>query len=90
VALTCIIIAVIVLSWARESPPPTRLAVLGATTVLAFVLIRAASFHHIDRFLGHRIFGLKWSWVLEMNGIAIVIVASEWRRLTHPPTRFSC
>jgi hypothetical protein len=43
-------------------------------------LIRAASFHHIDRFIGETILGLRWNWVLEMGGIGTVIVASEWRR----------
>ena len=81
VALTCTFIAIISLIWARKSPAATWLALVGTTTVLAFVLIRAASFHHIDRFLGHRILGLNFNWVLEMTGIAMVIVASEWRRL---------
>jgi hypothetical protein len=86
VVLICIFIAIILLIWARKSPIPTWLALIGTTTVLAFVLIRAASFHHIDRFIGDRILGLKWNWVLEMSGIAIVIIASEWRRsIRHPP-----
>jgi len=88
VALTCIFITIILLIWARKSPAPTRLALVGMTTVLAFVLIRAASFHHIDKFIGARILGLKWNWVLEMTGIAMVIIASEWRRLTHHPPKF--
>jgi hypothetical protein len=45
------------------------------------VLIRAASFHHIDRLIGRTILGLKWNWVLEMGGITIVLLASEWRRV---------
>ena len=52
--------------------------------VLAFVLIRAASFHHIDRFIDARILGLKWNWVVEMGGISIVLVASQWRDRTAP------
>jgi len=44
------------------------------------VLIRAASFHHIDRFIGDRILGLKWNWILEMGGISIVLLSSEWRQ----------
>jgi hypothetical protein len=89
VALTCVFIAIILLIWARKYPAPTWLALIGMTTVLAFVLIRAASFHHIDKFIGDRILGLKWNWVLEMTGIATVIIASEWRRLTHYRPNFS-
>lgn len=80
VAVVCSLIAICLLILARRSPAPTWLALLGTTIVLAFVLIRAASFHHIDRFIGDRILGLKWNWVLEMGGISIVIIASEWRR----------
>ena len=69
------------LIWVRKSPAPTWLALLGTAAVLAFVLIRAASLHHIDRFIGQRILGLTWNWVLEMGGISLVLVASEWRRL---------
>jgi hypothetical protein len=90
VALTCIVATIILLIRVRKSPAPTWLALVGMTTVLAFVLIRAASFHHIDRFIGERILGLKWNWVLEMTGIAMVIIASEWRRLLlHHPPNFS-
>jgi len=81
VAITCITTAIILLIRARKSPAPTWLALLGTAAVLAFVLIRAASFHHIDRFIGQRILGLTWNWVLEMGGISLVLVASEWRRL---------
>src|SRR5882672_2703243 len=81
VAITCITTAIILLIWARKSPAPTWLALLGTAAVLAFVLIRAASFHHIDRLIGQRILGLTWNWVLEMGGISLVLVASEWRRL---------
>jgi hypothetical protein len=80
VAMVCTLIALVLLVFIRNSPAPTWLALLGTTIVLAFVLIRAASFHHIDRFIGDRIAGLKWNWVLEMGGINIVIIAGEWRR----------
>jgi len=86
VALVCILFVVALLRWSWKAPIPTRLALVGTTAVLAFVVIRAASFHHIDRFIGSRVLGLKWNWILEMSGIATVIVASEWRRATqHPP-----
>ena len=80
VAITCLTTAIILLIWARKSPAPTWLALLGTAAVLAFVLIRAASFHHIDRLIGQRILGLTWNWILEMGGISLVLVASEWRR----------
>jgi hypothetical protein len=86
VAVVCLMAALILLFWARRSPVQTWLAIVGSTFILGFILIRAASFHHIDRFIGNRILGLKWNWVLEMGGIAIVLLGSELRRakLGHP------
>jgi hypothetical protein len=76
----CLLLGLILLVMARRAPLPTWVALVGVTLVLAFVAIRAASFHHFDRFIGTRILGLKWNWVLEIGGISIVLIASEWRR----------
>jgi hypothetical protein len=46
------------------------------------VLIRAASFHHIDRFIGESILGLRWNWVIEISGISLVLIASQWRQIS--------
>lgn len=83
-AIVCLIAALILLFWARKSPTQTWLAAVGLMFVLGFVLIRAAQFeHHI---IGNRILGNKWNWVLEMGGIAMVLLGSELRRakLNHP------
>jgi len=80
VAATCVAGTVALLFWIRKSPIQTWLALVGSTFVLGYVLVRAASFHHIDDFIGRRVLGFKWNWILEMTGIAIVLLASEWRR----------
>jgi hypothetical protein len=72
--------AVTLLIWMRRAPMPTRLALLGTIMVLGYVLIRAASFHHIDRFIGETILGLRWNWVIEIGGITLVLASSRWRR----------
>jgi hypothetical protein len=79
VAAVCLAATLILFFWIRRSPIQTWLALVGSTFVLGYVLIRAASFHHIDRFIGGRILGFKWNWILEMGGIAIVLLASESR-----------
>jgi hypothetical protein len=61
VAIVCLMATVILLWLARRSPPPTWLAILGSILVLAFVLIRAASFHHIAQLIENRILGLRWN-----------------------------
>jgi hypothetical protein len=81
VAIICLIAAITLLLWTRSAPIPTRLALIGTTIVLGFVLIRAASFHHVDRFIGQKILGLRWNWILEMSGISLVLFASQWRQV---------
>jgi hypothetical protein len=45
VAIICLIAAIALLLWTRSAPTPTRLALIGTSMVLGFVLICAASFH---------------------------------------------
>jgi len=80
-AMTCLIAAITLLLWARNSPIPTRIALMGTSMVLGFVLIRAVSFHQVDRFIGERVLSLRWNWILEMSGISLVLFASQWRQL---------
>jgi hypothetical protein len=82
-AVLCLISAITLLIWVGRAPMSTWLALIGTTLVIGYVLIRAASFHHIDRFIGRTIFGFRWNWILEMGGIALVLFASQWRQI-HP------
>jgi hypothetical protein len=52
-------------------------ALAGAVLLTCFVVIRAASFHHVDRIIGLRIAGLRLNWVLELGGI-FCIGAGAW------------
>src|SRR5262245_11297089 len=81
VAIICLIAAITLLFWTRSTSGHTRLALIGTTIVLDFVLSRAASFRHRDQFIGQRILGLRWNWVLEMSGISLVLFASQWRQV---------
>jgi hypothetical protein len=60
----------------RRAVPRGRLALLGVSFLGCFVLIRAASFHHVDQLIGFRLAGLKVNWILELSGILIVAVAA--------------
>ena len=80
VVLTCMIAAIILLRWVQHSPRATWLAVAGSIMILGFVLIRAASFHNFDHFIGEKVLGFRWNWILEMGGIGVVLVASHWRQ----------
>jgi len=52
-------------------------AVIGLGALATFVVVRAASFHHIDLLLGRG--PVRLNWVLELGGITCVAV-SAWRQ----------
>jgi hypothetical protein len=61
----------------------------GLAFMLTFIVVRAISFHHVDAFLRSRVGGAKLNWVLELTGIALVMIAAfrDWRfpRRLPPP-----
>lgn len=68
---------------ARKAPFPTILALIGSVCLLAFIVIRASSFHHFDRLIDSAVFGLRMNWILEMGGIFIIIAGARWRLHVH-------
>ncbi|MDB4990365.1 MAG: hypothetical protein JWN04_5543 [Myxococcaceae bacterium] len=52
-------------------------ALVGLGALVTFVIIRAASFHHVDALLGRG--RVRLNWVLELGGIAL-IAFSAWRQ----------
>jgi hypothetical protein len=63
------------------------LAFIGLFFLLSFIIIRAASFHHIDQILSTRILHLRMNWILELSGIFSVMAAAgidRWRRQKAP------
>ena len=79
VAVTCVVAVMLLFLWVHHAPASTLLALFGTIMVIGYVLVRAASFHHIDRFIAGAIIGLRWNWLLEIGGIAVVLLASRWR-----------
>jgi hypothetical protein len=52
------------------------LAFTGIFFLVSFIIIRAASFHHVDKVLGTWFLGAKINWILELGGILIIIIAA--------------
>lgn len=50
-----------------------KLAWLGIIFLCAFILMRAASFHHFDIFIGHPILGLRVNVISEVGAILLII-----------------
>lgn len=61
-----------VLKLAKGRLVELRLTLLGAAFVVSFVVIRAASFHHIDRLIDSTILDFRMNWILELGGISCV------------------
>jgi hypothetical protein len=57
------------------------LPLLGLFFVICFVIVRAASFHHIDQFLKYDVGGMRMNWLLELGGICIVAIGAALPRL---------
>lgn len=55
------------------------LALAGLAFVCGFVVIRAASFHHMDGLIGSVALGLKVNWLLELPG-PLLVLAVAWQR----------
>ena len=49
-----------------------KVALAGLLFLIVFVVIRAASFHHIDQFLKYDIGGFRMNWLLELGGISMI------------------
>ena len=62
----------------KGQPAEALLAALGAVILAFFVVVRAASFHHLDILLGLGLGGLKLNHVLELSGISCIGVGA-WR-----------
>lgn len=54
-----------------------RLAMVGLAFIMAFIVIRAASFHHMDELLGRSLSVIDYGTVQEVAGIAIVAWAAR-------------
>lgn len=76
VALAALILAVVIPVALKARSRHIRAAYMGFAMLAAFVCIRAASFHHVDRFLKSAILGVRFNWVLELGGIAVIALAA--------------
>lgn len=54
------------------------MAAAGLTLVLSYVVVRAASFHHFDRLIGARPFGVTNNFLFENIGLALIAVNAIW------------
>lgn len=49
-------------------------AFVGFGFLLTYVMIRAASYHEFDAFITAELFGAKMNWIIELTGIALILI----------------
>jgi hypothetical protein len=76
IALGAVACGALLWTWLRDAASSVKTAALGVIVLLAFIFIRAASFHHIDYWIAIDIAGMRSGWWLELVGIAIIGVAA--------------
>jgi hypothetical protein len=57
-----------------------KVAIGGLCFVVCFVLVRAASFHHLDLLLPQEMLGLSFNFALENVGLVVISVAAVLRK----------
>ncbi len=85
VAFVAIVVATALVFVARGTSSSLRVAIFGTVAVIGFVVIRAASFHHVDVALKDSVGGFRTNWLLELSGIAVVLLAALARYRRLPP-----
>lgn len=74
IALMGSVIAVCVVAGLYKVIKKHWLALIGMFLLMLFVVMRAASFHHMDLFINYTVVGIKMNWLLELSGITLVFL----------------
>lgn len=87
-----VLAGLVTMSWLksrlRHLDRYARRAAIGLVLLAVFVIVRATSFHHIDRMLGISLEGLRVNALLELSGIGLIAMAAL-ARLRAPQTQLS-
>ena len=79
VALIGSIVVALALSLVRYWNWCCKIAVMGLGFQSAFVVIRAASFHQVDQWLGIRLLDMKMNLILESIGLVLILLSAANR-----------
>ncbi len=78
--MTLTLVGIVLLTsmvWStRRALKRVWLAIVGATFLVVFILVRASSFHHVDQWLGLPLGAANRNVALELGGICIVAIAA--------------
>ena len=79
--VTAAIAVTLVSVWLRRVLRRVLLAIAGLGLLVLFVLVRASSFHYVDKLLslGGRV---RMNWIIELGGIGLIVVAALHNQAT--------
>jgi hypothetical protein len=67
------VLVLLALVWAtRGRLRDLRPVLAGLVLVVAYVVVRATSLHAVDIFIFTELFGMRWNWILELGGLALM------------------
>jgi len=82
-SLAAVVAGLALTVWLRRTLSRMALALAGLAMLVLFVLIRASSFHYVDRVLSLGD-GLRLNAIIELSGIGLIIGAAvQWQRVEH-------
>lgn len=90
IATVMIVLAVAVMvgfAITRNRDPALRLAMGGLAVSAAYILVRAASIHHVDEFVSGTELGKHWAAPFELAGMALVGMGAWRYRAGWPSSR---
>ena len=67
-------------SWRRF-----RLTWVGLALLCGFIIIRMASFHHVDLFINQHVMGVRLNAMLELTALLLVILGTFYHKKLAPP-----
>lgn len=79
IGLLAIVMCSLFAFLAHRAPMATRVALVGSVLLLAFVVVRAVSFHHVDQFIRHSVAGIRMNWILEIGGLLVIGIGARLR-----------
>lgn len=72
-----VITFIIFIAWLmKNNRSSARWGLIGLSMLSCFVVIRAASFHHVDRLINFAPLGIRFNWILELGGIVIIAISA--------------
>lgn len=72
VATAGLVLSMVFAVTMRHNLAQNWLALIGLGFLCSFIAVRAAGFHHFDRFIGYEIANVRMNWAMELGGIAMI------------------